>query len=534
MRIAHQKQTQTFAAGVAILAAATLAACGGGGGGDTAALTLKGTAATGSAMSGAAITAQCATGSQTGTADTSGAYTLRIEGGALPCVLQAKDAEDTLYSMASGSGSEAVANITPITHAVVAKALGSEAAVAEALRAPSADQLKAAAAQLQSALAAVRVALTGVADFSADPFTTAFKATHIGGDGTVYPGDRFDQQLDALQEKLGAVDATLSELVSTVSSSQEAGAAPAPAVVKLLCPTLKSGKFVHFSQSGAMATGTFDLDKLTWTDDQSTLTAEVNAGCELTLLESGEPSVRAVFSSQGVGLWRDASGSGSNFGLIMPAQANTLAELAGNWNMVSFDREDTNSKPMFGFGKATVEANGNWKPSTCPTTAGMPTCQDWTPVGAFDVDASGKFSNGQGHGYLYKAPNGSKLYVHSFGEDVGLVVAAQPYAQQLPSAGYKFSFWDVSGSFGGSTVPTTDLKASDPTLTVTAVDAAANSYTRSDGQVRVIGKPAEGMSYRTATAERGAVIYMSAKGLLTVYGREKKDANSFVGFSIAK
>lgn len=537
MPIAHQKRTQSFAAGLAILTATTLAACGGSdSGGEIAALTLKGTAATGAAMSGAAITAQCATGSQTSTADTSGAYTLRIEGGALPCVLQAKDAGDTLYSMASGSGSEAVANITPITHAVVAKALGSEAAVAEALKAPNADQLKAAAAKLQTAVAAVRVALTGLADFSADPFTTNFKATHTGGDGTVYPGDSFDQQLDALQERLGAVNATLSELVSAISVGQtgEGESAPAPGVVKLLCPTLKSGKFVNFSQRGDWAEGTFDLDKLLWTDVHGQAKAKANAGCELTLLGNDAPAVRILFSAQGVGLWRDVSGNGSDFGLVMPVQANTLADLAGNWNMVSFDRDNTGSKPVFGFGKATIEANGNWKPSVCPTTAGAPTCTDWTPNRAFEVDANGKFNNGDGYGYLYKAPNGSKLYVQSFGREYGLVVAAQPYAQQLPSVGTKFSFWDVSGSFGDTTVVTPDIKASDPTLSVTAVDAASKSYTRSDGQVRVIDWPAEGMSYRAATTERGAVIFMSAKGLLTVYGREKKDDFSFVGFSIAK
>ena len=42
------------------------------------------------------------------------------------------------------------------------------------------------------------------------------------------------------------------------------------------------------------------------------------------------------------------------------------------------------------------------------------------------------------------------------------------------------------------------------------------------------------MSYRAATTDKGAVIYMHAKGLLTVYGREKKDANSFIGFSISR
>ena len=75
-----------------------LAACGGGSSGEppAAGLTLKGTAATGAAMSGATVTAKCATGTQTGIAGTSGAFTLVVEGGALPCLLEAQQGSTTL------------------------------------------------------------------------------------------------------------------------------------------------------------------------------------------------------------------------------------------------------------------------------------------------------------------------------------------------------------------------------------------------------------------------------------------------------
>ena len=533
--LTHSQLTRPRSLIAASMSVAALVSCGGGGsGGESRALTLSGTAATGLAMSQAEITAQCANGSQTGTADNKGAYTLNVPGGALPCVVQAKDANNTLYSLATGSGSEAVANVTPITHAVVAKVLGGEAAVAQALQAPSADRLKAAAEQLPTALTAVREALTGVADFSADPFTTAFVATHTGSDGTVYAGDAFDQQLDALQEKLGAANVSLGSFVAAIAEGS-AGGASAPAVVGLLCPTLKSGSYVHFSQRGEMGLGTFNVDNRTWTSSSNAndvMTAEVNAGCELTLSENGSPRQRGVFNAQGVGLWRDASGVGSDFGIIMPVQkTNTLADLVGDWNVVGFDREDTVSTPAFGFSKSTVMADGSLTQSMCSTNAGTASCGAFESEPKFAVN-NGKFSNEHAYGYLYKAPNGAKLYVQSFGDGNGLVVATPPETRTLPKVGDKLgSFWDVSGDFASSG----DLISSPSALTVTAVDASTNSFTRSsDGQVRTINKPAEGMSYRAATEDSGAVIYMHAKGLLTVYGRENKDANSFVGFSIGK
>lgn len=534
MQISRQKGGKTFVRLASVFALlSAVAACGGGDAPQK--LSIKGTAATGAAMSDATITAKCATGTQTGKAATSGSYSLVVEGGALPCLLEAKKDSTTLYSMASGNSTEAVANITPITHTVVAKALGDEAKVKEAFAAPKPDALRAAATELADSLATVRVALTGVADYTQDPFTTPFTAAHTGSDGKPVAGDAFDQQLDALQEKLGQAETTLSELVSTIVESPAGGSsdsAPPTAVISLLCPAVKAGDYVNFSHRGEVGIGSLDPAKRTWTnEDGSVNTLDITAACEVTLKKNGNPSVRAVFNSQGLGIWRDATGNSTDFGIVMPLQKHTVADLAGNWNMVGFDRDDTASTPAFGFGKATVNANGTWTGFTCPTSNGTATCGSAEPESPFTV-SNGKFTNGDGHGYLYKAPNGTKLYVQSFGEEYGLVVAAAPYESTLPAVGSSSNFWDVSGSFGTGATSTTDLATRG--YSVTAIDAATGSYTRGDGQVRVINKPDEGMSYRAATTDKGAVIYMHAKGLLTVYGREKKDANSFIGFSISR
>lgn len=528
---------------MATAAAALVAACGGSSndGDDTASLTLSGTAATGAALGGASVTAKCATGTQTGQTLEDGTYSLRVAGGALPCVLQATSAsgDTTLYSMAQGSGDQAVANITPITHLVLAKAMGDEAAVKAAFDAnPTATQLSAATAKLTDALSVVRVALSGVADYSENPFTTPFTATH----GSV-KGDVLDQKLDALQTKLGEAQSDLSQLTHAIATSQSEDADKAsPAVAGVLtppastaCPNVRSGAFIVASQRGDLSTdgpGVYDAAKKTWTEpDGSTVRStglDVDT-CQMIVYQpdSAKEAVRVVFNARGLGIWKDVSGNGSDFGLIFPHQLNSLADLAGDWNLVAFNREDTASTGAFGVGRGTVSANGAWATSMCSTTAGSATCGDWENETSFSVN-NGKFSNTDGHGYLFKAANGTKLYVHSFGDEYGLAVGTQPWTMPLPAVGDSVKFWGVSGSFSSSQA------MSSGSYTVDAVDAAASSYTRSDAEVRVMNKPLDGMSYRAATANQGSVIYLHAKGLLTVFGREKRDANTFVGFSISQ
>lgn len=533
---------RTLALTAMATAAATLVAACGGSSNAGSSLTLSGTAAMGAAMVGASVTAKCAAGTQTGKTLEDGTYSMSVAGGALPCVLQATSGGTTLYSLAQGSGDKAVANITPITHIVVVKTMGDEATAKATFGAsPTASQLNAAIAKLADALAAVRVALAGVANYSEDPFTTPFTAAH----GSV-KGDGVDQKLDALQDKLDAAQSTLTQLTHAIATSQSAADKEAsPAVDGVLtppadaaCPNVRSGEFIVASQSGRLGSsndgpGVFDVAARTWTEpDGRVFPTGLDANtCQMILYQEDgvTESVRAAFNAQGLGIWRDAAGTGSStFGLVFPFQRNTLADLAGNWNLVAFNREDTASTGAFGMAKAVISTAGGLTTSHCPTTDGTTSCEAWQTASTAMSVTNGKFTGADGHGYLFKAANGTKLYVHSFGEEYGLMMGTQPQAMTLPAVGGAVNFWDVSGSFSGASA------LSSASYTIASVDAAASSYTRSDGQVRVINKPLEGMSYRAATADKGAAIYLHAKDLLTVYGREKKDASTYVGFSIAK
>ncbi len=81
-------------------------------------LTIKGTAATGKAISGGLVAVTCKTGTGTATTNADGTYTvLTTDPSVGPCVVAVTFAGATLRSVAAGNGS--VANVTPLTEMLV-------------------------------------------------------------------------------------------------------------------------------------------------------------------------------------------------------------------------------------------------------------------------------------------------------------------------------------------------------------------------------------------------------------------------------
>jgi hypothetical protein len=105
-------RTLSLLAGVS--AAVVLAACG-----SPDALTITGTAAKGNALSGAAVTATCATGTGTATVAADGSYRVDVIDGTGPCLLKVVSGPSTYYSVTTGTGSSVVANVTPLTNLFV-------------------------------------------------------------------------------------------------------------------------------------------------------------------------------------------------------------------------------------------------------------------------------------------------------------------------------------------------------------------------------------------------------------------------------
>ena len=103
-------------ASFALTSLLTVACSGGGGSGG---VILSGVAATGAALPGATVTSKCSQGStETSLTDANGNYSL-ISSGVLPCLIRAQSGSTVLHSVATGSGTTASANISPMTEAVV-------------------------------------------------------------------------------------------------------------------------------------------------------------------------------------------------------------------------------------------------------------------------------------------------------------------------------------------------------------------------------------------------------------------------------
>lgn len=199
-----------------------LVACGGGGGGESsstssspvtagtsAGLSVSGTAATGKAIAGATITAKCQAGTGSATTAVDGTYSLVVADGKLPCLLQITDPTDgsKLHTVVTGSGSSAIANITPLTEMLAARVLGNEPAVFFAAFDATVAASRVTTATVKAAQTDVGTVLAGTVDTSAlaDFISTPLKAAtqdNLSG------GDAQDKLLDALRVKISAAQLT--------------------------------------------------------------------------------------------------------------------------------------------------------------------------------------------------------------------------------------------------------------------------------------------------------------------------------------
>ena len=208
------------ACAAAIVAATLLSACGGADDNVTtsvasttpsapataASFTLAGTAATGAAIAGGAVTANCTVGSASGTTAADGSFTLLFDKGQVaPCLLRVTKAGPPaveLYGFAAAAGR---VNITTLTDSALTKALaaspaevfaGFDLARANAINAA----LPAAISYLQAQLAAASLGTVPV-----DLMTTSFVV-----------GDNFDKLLDGIGAAFLGAGHTYADFIAKV------------------------------------------------------------------------------------------------------------------------------------------------------------------------------------------------------------------------------------------------------------------------------------------------------------------------------
>jgi hypothetical protein len=437
-------------------------------------LTVTGKAATGAAMSGAAIAATCATGTGTAVAAADGSYSLDVTAGQLPCVLEATGADVggatiTLHSVATG----ATAQITPLTELLIAQVTGAD---------PAALTTSGNIAGLSSTFSASNVQaaqtllLTMLSDGGIDTSSLAsgnlLTGTLAAGSGTGYDG-----VLDALGQALVVSGTTLGALTDTVvAQSGGGGGTAAPDSTR---PVLSS---------------------------------------EL-LLRAASPTCTTPRSGS---YWMITSASNDGKAI----QHITVDAAAGTFTDQG-DTDGTGTGWVFGYGHATVAVSGSaatvqvQKACTFQNNVATPDCVENSsgsplPVRALTLDTVGgavEHSAGGESGpwadkyFAYRAGNGQWFEISANISTPGTTgdgsiafgTRAQPLA--LPELGSASTNWNVYMSTA-TQVSTVAIDAN--THTIDSVDATAGTFARTTGNVGApthsetlaINNPIDGMQFR--------------------------------------
>ncbi len=515
---------------MAASAVALLIAGCGGSGGDASSLEVKGTAAVGAALSGAAVAVKCATGSGTGSTTATGSYTVSMPGAALPCIIQVSGevggAAVTLHSVAeagtaSGANTTAVANVTPVTEMIVAQLLASLPADAFS----SFDAQKVTSAAITTAVTAIVDALktAGVDLGSIDPL----KATLVPASGST-AGNDYDQLLDTLGEKVPpeALPLLVNQVAAAAASgsSEDLGDAMVAVSGGTLagCPQAISGKYRTLDFFGRSFVRQIDFQAMKFNrgDGQPLfdVTADAAKPCEFTVTgTSNGEEVRfdVVIGPTGAGAYRsqNLTTAKSVVGYIFPVQAHALSAVAGEWDFLQ-----SGFMPGDGLvhwpGKLNFAADN--KVTVCDYDSSW-TCasddeEDSLSItartdGGFDLNESSL--PGVANLWGYRAPNGS-LAVFGTTNATGaneptteqsIIVATKLSKLALPALDSVSKFWDMGLTQNGSTrTVTSPAKES---VTVKAVDTATNAVTRkreSDGREDVVryNDPVDGVRLRDA------------------------------------
>ena len=350
-----------------VLSAAILVACGGGST-DTAndgtagpsaptgpitpaALGLSGVAATGAAIAGGAVEAKCASGTGSATSNADGSYMVSVVSGSLPCLLKITPVSGApLYSVASGTGATATANINPVTQLVLASLTGADPGAYFA-GFDNAAAASVTSAKVADAVGAVKTTLlaAGLDLGSIDVLAGAL----MPASGTV-TGNAYDQALDALAAKLAGAGSTLADLAvavaaaspvtvaaAAVPSTTASATASLPAELLLKpaasnCAALRSGPYrVVSPEAGAtlavQSPGKLTIDAATLAmvdTDGSPSHWTPNGNCRY-LTDAGKTDI--VVSPAGVIVVRylDSATSPYRLAVAFPEQSHALAELEG-------------------------------------------------------------------------------------------------------------------------------------------------------------------------------------------------------------
>lgn len=512
-----------------------LAACGGGGGGGSpspAALELSGTAATGAALAGATVDVKCAAGTGTAVTSSSGAYTVSITSGALPCMVRVSGTTPggvavTLHSAveagtADGRNTRAVANVTPVTEIIVARVgaqLPSEAF-------DNFDPAKVTKQGLQDAIAAVVTALgtAGIDLGDVDPIGGDLVAAN-GGTG----GNAYDQLLDQLAKQVPPE--ALPVLVAKLASDSDAGSSTAldDAMAGVSggalqgCPSVLSGKYRTLDYLGHTVVRDIDFKNGTFVSGsgQYPFTVTVDAAKPCTFVAEGDVNgtisrFEVAIGPQGIGTYRAQvtapTPTDGVTGWIFPIQAHTTSEVAGEWSFLQGGYSTDQGGFQHTLGK--INFAQDLAATTCDYDAGW-TCQPERTSGmsiaarsdgGFDLNDVTLTSGPAARLYAYRTPTGATVLFgttnpggDSTAPERTSILATRGGAVELPEVGAVRKYAESVTTVRNGVYSTSGLNRD--SSNVTAVDSAAGTWTQtraSDSRVDVwqANQPVTGMRLR--------------------------------------
>ena len=455
-------------------------------------ITIGGTAVKGAALSGAAISVKCGTGTGTTTTAASGAYTVAITGGALPCVVKVDAGGTTYHSLVAGTGDTGTftANVSPLTEMIVSHVAATDPATFfSAFSSTSvvpATSITAANTYLQTALAAL-TSLSGV-----NPLTD-----------TLAVGDSLDQKIDAIVAALAAAGLTVADVTASIVQNP---AAPSVVAAPLAasaadCAWLKSGKYRLISRTETDPKLRFDTlqinaTALSVTDAENVVKPITSDGsCQFNLNDPvTDVTAKFLVSSGGMVVVHAQSNTVASDRVLfvaVPEQTLPVAEFAGTWNFAWW-RASVASNEII-----TVDATGQ-------VTSGS------GPFGKFVPNASGGFDVAENgvvvaRVFLYKTLAGRKVVLALDADNtnaantLGIAVPMTPLPA-LPAVGTVSAFRNFQINGNDPLSPLTE-----DSNTVTASDSNAKTVTRlqaSNSSVDTItyDKPRDGLRYRAGNS----------------------------------
>ena len=490
---------KTLATAAALVA---LAGCGGGGSdstpGGTAVvgpLTLSGVVAARAAATGQSVDIQCASGTGTATSNADGSYTVTVTDGQLPCVLRAKGTADgDLYSVATGSGRTATANLTPLTHLVVASMAGGTPATfynnfgadMGALVTP---------ARVDAALATVQVDLTARGIQTAavgNPITAALVPA-----GTAQAANPYGEVLAGLEASLTTTGTTPAQLVTAVAKASPTVRLPAALLSQPQasnCAALRSGafRFVWIAPAGLKADGDYDtvsrgtLDATTLTirSDNGTVTPlPANGTCRYkgSTGTGGDPA-DAVVSQAGVMLASSTVDGVKRYGIGFPEQSLTLADLADEYNLLQVESNQgvvAGSGVTFRLNALGAIESVACQPSevlarTCTPLSGLFPKLSVNAAGGFTMTSTDPAEPWTSRWFAYRTGSGDVMFLW-IGQGGTFGFASPKVAHTLPDAGGTSRIWGATLDMNSIASATT---FGERTFLIKRTDAVTNSYVR--------------------------------------------------------